>query len=199
MYDTEPQTAGGKVLWHFTMSLDGFVAGPDHDMEWMMTGISMRPGLIGEYVATTGAVLGGRRGWDAFPDAANIYGGAWSGPVFVLTHHPREPVPMAGGTTFHFVTDGIEAALDRARAAAGGQAVRLGGGVATIQEYLRAGLVDELHLAVVPVLLHAGERLFENLDGALEEWRCVEIAPSASVMHVRLRRTESVGFDTMGA
>jgi dihydrofolate reductase len=119
--------------------------------------------------------------------------------VFVLTHHPRESVPMAGGTTFHFVTDGIEAALERARAAAGGQAVRLGGGVATIQEYLRAGLVDELHLVVVPVLLHGGERFFANLDRALDGWESVEFAPSSSVAHVRLRRTEPGGFDTMGA
>ena len=84
---------------------------------------------------------------------------------------------MAGGTTFHFVTDGIEAALDRARAAAGGAHVRLGGGVATMQQYLQAGLVDELHLAVVPVLLDGGERLFDGLDDALDGWSCVEFAP----------------------
>ena len=73
MSDTEPQTAGGKVLWHFTMSLDGFVAGPNHEMDWM-TGVSHRPGLVEEYAKTTGAVLGGRKGWDAFPDASGIYG-----------------------------------------------------------------------------------------------------------------------------
>jgi dihydrofolate reductase len=94
---------------------------------------------------------------------------------------------MAGGTTFHFVTDGIEAALDQARAAAGGRHVRLGGGSATVQEYLRAGLLDELHLAVVPVLLGGGERLFEDLGPSLDGWRCVEFAPSMSVTHVRLR------------
>ena len=98
MADTKPQTAGGKVLWHFTMSLDGFVAGPNHAMDWM-TGISHRPGLIEEYTETTGAVLGGRDGFDAYPDVSGIYGGAWQGPVFVLTHHPEDAQP-ADGVTF---------------------------------------------------------------------------------------------------
>ena len=97
MNDTEPQTAGGKVLWHFTMSLDGFVAGPEHEMDWM-TGISFRPGLAGEYVTTTGAVLGGRDGWDVV-NSSRPYGGAWDGPIFVLTHHPEDATP-ADGVTF---------------------------------------------------------------------------------------------------
>src|SRR6516162_8574270 len=84
-------------------------------------------------------------------------------PVFVLTHHPRAPITMAGGTTFTFVTDGIESALAQARSAADGLDVRLGGGASTVQAYVRAGLVDELHLAIVPVLLGDGERLFEHL------------------------------------
>ncbi len=87
-------------------------------------------------------------------------------PVFVLTHHAHAPIKMKGGTTFHFVTDGIEAALKRAYEAAGGADVRLGGGVSTIQQYLRKGLVDELHVVVVPLLLGAGERLFDNLEAA---------------------------------
>ncbi|MFY9665670.1 MAG: dihydrofolate reductase family protein [Candidatus Cybelea sp.] len=85
-------------------------------------------------------------------------------PVFVLTHHRRESLAMQGGTTFHFVTEGIEAALARAREAAGRHDVRIGGGVATIREYLRAGLIDEMHLAVVSVLLGAGEQLFAGID-----------------------------------
>jgi dihydrofolate reductase len=108
--------------------------------------------------------------------------------VFVLTHFARPSVAMSGGTTFSFVTDGIEAALERATAAARGADVRLGGGVSTVHEYLRAGLLDEIHVAVVPVLLGGGERLFEGVGPALEGWRCVEFAPSASVAHVRLRR-----------
>jgi dihydrofolate reductase len=113
----------------------------------------------------------------------------------VLTHHSRDPVHMAGGTTFHFVTDGIEAALERAQAAAGGADVRLGGGASTVRQYLAAGLVDELHLAVTPVLLGGGERLFGDLgegtrDWALDGCTCVEFAPSPQVAHVRLRRGE---------
>lgn len=112
-------------------------------------------------------------------------------PVFVLTHHPRAPVTMQGGTTFHFVTDGIEAALERAVDAAGGRDVRLGGGASTIQQYLRAGLVDEAHLVIVPILLGRGERLLDNLDGAVDGYRCVELVASPSVVHVRLARTPS--------
>jgi dihydrofolate reductase len=110
-------------------------------------------------------------------------------PVFVLTHQPREPITMEGGTTFHFVTGGIHAALEQAREAAGRQDVRLGGGAATIQQYLRAGLIDELHLVIVPVLLGSGERLFDHLDGGPAGYGCVEFACSSSVAHVRLART----------
>jgi dihydrofolate reductase len=110
-------------------------------------------------------------------------------PVFVLTHHPRASITMQGGTTFHFVTDGIEAALRRAVDAVGGQDVRLGGGVATIQQYLRAGLVDELHLAIVPIVLGRGERLFDDLGGGPYGYECVELVASPAVAHVRLART----------
>ena len=96
---------------------------------------------------------------------------------------------MKGGTTFHFVTDGAEAALDRALAAAGGRDVRIGGGVATVQQYLRAGLVDELHVAIAPVLLGQGERLFAGLGDALDGYECAEVVASPSrVAHVRLVR-----------
>jgi dihydrofolate reductase len=110
-------------------------------------------------------------------------------PVFVLTHHPRPSITMLGGTTFHFVTDGIEAALARAFDAAGGLDVRLGGGAATVQQYLRAGLIDELHLAIVPVLLGGGERLFDRLDGGPKGYECVRLACSPAVAHVHLART----------
>ena len=97
MDDTEPQTAAAKVLWHFTMSLDGFVAGPEHDMHWL-TGVAVRPGLIEEYTRTTGAVLAGRDGFDSAIGDARPYGGAWQGPIFVLTHHPEDARPADGIT-----------------------------------------------------------------------------------------------------
>ena len=105
-------------------------------------------------------------------------------PVFVLTHHARKPLEMEGGTTFHFVTDGIESALRQARSAANGQNVRLGGGIQTVHEYLRARLIDELHLAVSPVLLGSGESLFAGIDFPLLGYRCVRHVPGVRAMHV---------------
>ena len=113
-------------------------------------------------------------------------------PVFVLTHHPRAPITMRGGTTFNFVSDGIEAALERAFEAANGQDVRLGGGAATIQQYLRAGLIDEMHIAIVPILLGSGERLFDHLDGGPVGYECVELVSSPNVVHARLARSSPI-------
>src|SRR5258706_15262781 len=104
-----------------------------------------------------------------------------------MTHHARDPIPMPGGTIFHFAVDGPEVALERAFAAAGGLDVRLGGGAATVRGYLRAGLGDELHLAVVPIVLGAGERLLDGLGG-LDGYECVELVSSPSVAPVRLTR-----------
>jgi dihydrofolate reductase len=112
-------------------------------------------------------------------------------PVYILTHHAREPVTMEGGTTFHFVTEGIHSALQRATEAANGQDVRLGGGVATIQQYLRAGLVDELHLAIAPVLLGSGERFFSDIDMLSQGYECVEHVGTANATHVVLKKTGS--------
>lgn len=109
-------------------------------------------------------------------------------PVYVLTHHPRAPLEMKGGTTFHFVTDGIESALAQAKQAANGKDVRLGGGVSTIQQYLKAGLVDEMHLAISPVLLGSGVSLFAGLNLASMGFQCVEHVPTASATHVVLRK-----------
>jgi len=109
-------------------------------------------------------------------------------PVFVLTHHARAPLAMAGGTEFRFVTEGIHAALEQARAAAGGRDVRLGGGVATIREYLRAGLVDELHLVLRPVLLGAGEALFADLDLRTLGYECASRFAGERATHIYLRR-----------
>ncbi len=109
-------------------------------------------------------------------------------PVFVLTRHARESITMDGGTTFHFVTEGIHAALDRARDAAKGQDVRLGGGVATIRQYLQAGLLDELHLAISPILLGSGEHLFANIDMLALGYDCSEHVTTASATHVILTK-----------
>jgi len=109
-------------------------------------------------------------------------------PVFVLTHHARPPLAMQGGTTFHFVTDGIHAALERAREAAAGKDIRLGGGVATVRQYLGEGLVDELHLAVAPALLGRGENLFTGIDLVKLGYRVTEHAAANLATHVVLTK-----------
>jgi dihydrofolate reductase len=109
-------------------------------------------------------------------------------PVFVLTHHARAPIEMKGGTTFHFVTDGIESALAQAKAAANGKDVRLGGGVATIREYLNARLVDEMHLAMRPVLLGNGESLLSGLDLRALGYECAETIAGERATHTMLRK-----------
>lgn len=109
-------------------------------------------------------------------------------PVFVLTHHARKPLRMKGNTVFHFVTRGIHDALEQATAAAGGKDVRLGGGVATIRQYLQAGLVDEMHLAIAPALLGSGEHLLGGLDLPALGYVCAEHVPSAAVTHVTLTK-----------
>lgn len=114
-------------------------------------------------------------------------------PTFILTHHARESIEMEGGTTFHFVTGGIHEALDRAREAAKGKDVRIGGGAHTIQQYLRAGLIDELHIAISPVLLGGGERLFEGVDMRTLGYECVQFVASEKATHVVLRRQGPTG------
>lgn len=109
-------------------------------------------------------------------------------PVFVLTHHARRPLEMSGGTTFYFVTDGIESALRQAQAAAQGRDIRLGGGVSTLRQYLTARLVDELHLAISPVLLGCGESLFAGLDLPRLGYRCARQVAGARATHVMLAR-----------
>ena len=111
-------------------------------------------------------------------------------PVYVLTHHARDPLEMGGGTTFHFVTDGIEAALELARAAAGEQDVQIGGGASTAGQYLRAGLVDELELHVAPVVLGSGERLLEDLGDGLAGLEPVDVVSSPRVAHFRFVRNK---------
>ena len=120
--------------------------------------------------------------WKGWWGASPVY----HSPVFVVTHHARAALPMEGGTTFHFVTDGIESALQQAFAAAQGKDVRLGGGATLVRQYLRAGLVDELHLVITNKLLGSGERLFEGTDNIARDYECVESVASAAVTHVRL-------------
>jgi len=128
----------------------------------------------------------------AWPDEA--WKGWWGDdppyhtPTFILTHHPRDPLVMEGGTTFHFVTDGIESALDQARAAAGDKDVKIGGGVSTIRQYLQAGLVDEMHLAIAPVVLGQGEALFTDLDLPALGFKVTEHAATELATHVVLSR-----------
>jgi dihydrofolate reductase len=112
-------------------------------------------------------------------------------PVFILTHHARPPIEMEGGTTFHFITGGIREALDRAREAAGGLDVRIGGGANAIQQYLRGGLIDELHVAIAPVLLGSGERLFEGVDLRASGYECIQFVASKKATHVVLRRRDA--------
>ena len=201
----------------FSVSLDGYGAGPEQSLEhplglggmalheWAFGTRTFRQ-MFGQDGGSTG--LDDRfaaRGFDnvgAWILGRNMFGpirgawpdNAWKGwwgdnppyhcDVFVLTHHARAPITMAGGTTFHFVTDGIHAALERAMAAAGGRDVRIGGGVATIRQYLQPGLIDEMHLAVAPVLLGHGENLFTGLDLPQLGYRVTERAATDLATHV---------------
>ena len=188
------------------MSLDGFAAGPNQSVdnpigeggdrldEWMFA--ADRPDAdadaADEILRGVGAHIMGRK---MFGGGDGPWDETWRGwwgedppyhaPVFVLTHHAREPLPMQGGTTFNFVTDGIEAALEQARAVAGDQDVAIAGGASTVQQYLAAGLLDELHLHVVPIVLGAGERLLDDVgDPTLEP---VGVVASPAVTHLRYR------------
>jgi dihydrofolate reductase len=145
-------------------------------------------------------------GFGAFILGRNMFGpvrGAWHdedwkgwwgdnppyhAPTYILTHHPRDPIVMEGGTTFHFVTDGIEAALEQARAAAGARDVKIGGGVSTVRQYLQAGLIDELHFAVSPVLLGRGEAMFAGIDLPALGFQVAETARTELATHIVLRK-----------
>ena len=205
----------------FSISLDGFGAGPHQDLanplgvggmglhEWVFgtrTFQQMHGGEVGTTgvdddfaargFANIGAWILGRymfgpiRG--PWPD--DTWKGWWGDnppyhtPVFVLTNHPRASITMEGGTVFHFVTEGIHAALKRATEAANGKDIRLGGGVATIRQYLSAALIDEMHLAIAPVLLGSGEHLFSGIDAAKLGYQCSGHMATASATHIVLTR-----------
>ncbi len=142
-----------------------------------------------------GAWILGRNMFSPYRGLPNVNWKGWWGenppyhvPVFILTNHKRESIEMEGGTTFHFVTDGINSALERAFDSANGKDVRLGGGVSTIRQYLKAQLVDELHLVVSPVILGSGENLYLNLDLKSLGYKCIENIPSDKAMHVIIKK-----------
>jgi dihydrofolate reductase len=161
MNDSDPQTADGKVLWHFTMSLDGFVAGPEHSMDWM-TGFTNRPTLEDEYVSTTGAVLAGRDGFDSGIGESRPYGSQWQGAIFVLTHHPEDARPVADIT---ILSCPVEEAVAIALEAAGGKNLEIFS-TDIGRQLLELGLIDEIDLHVAPILLGDGIRLYDNPGGA---------------------------------
>lgn len=190
MDDTEPQTAAAKVLWHFTMSLDGFVAGPKHAMDWM-TGFTVRPGLIQEYVETTGAVLGGRDGWDQDGGGHRPYGGAWDGPLFVLTHHPQDAAPADGVT---FLSCDPAEAVRIGLAAAGGRNLEVFS--PTIgRQLLVLGLIDEIDLHVAPILLGDGIRLYDNPGGAPVRLHRVGAGDPTAALNLRYRSATAGATD----
>jgi dihydrofolate reductase len=206
----------------FTISLDGFGAGPRQDLDnplgvggtalhrWAMSTRTFQKHLFGNDGGEAGIdddfAARGFENIGAWILGRNMFGPvrgpwpdeSWRGwwgenpvyhvPVFVLTHHARAPLVMEGGTTFHFVTEGIATALARAREAAAGKDVRVGGGVDTIQQYLRRGLIDEMHVAISPVLLGAGERLFEGIDLPALGYACTRHESSALATHVVFKR-----------
>ena len=154
--------------------------------------------VLEEALANVGATIMGRNMFGGHPgpwDPQRPWNGWWGAnppfhhPVFVLTHHPRDPLALEGGTTFTFVTDGIQNALAQARRAAGGKDVGLGGGAKAAQQYLSAGLVDEMNLSVVPILLGAGERLFEGVGNDLHGLSLVRTVAAPGVTHLKFART----------
>jgi dihydrofolate reductase len=206
-----------NVTCQISISLDGFVAGPNQSMDnpigeggmrlhqWALATDAWQEqhGLAGgdrtpdslvaeEVVQGIGAYIMGR---NMFGPGRGAWDESWRGwwgedppyhtPVWVLTHHEREPLPMQGGTTFHFVTGGIESALEQARAAADGKDVSIAGGASTVRQYLAAGLLDELYLHIIPVVLGSGERLLEDVgDPKLEP---IEVVESPAATHVKYR------------
>ncbi|HEY0468007.1 MAG TPA: dihydrofolate reductase family protein [Polyangiaceae bacterium] len=213
----------------FSISIDGYGAGPNQDLDHPMGvgGMALHQWVLGtktfQKMAAdfAGSLVGdvtGRTGVDddfaargfenlgAWIMGRNMFGpirGPWPNddwkgwwgtnppyhvPVFVLSHHARAPITMNGGTTFHFVTDGIHAALERATEAAQGKDIRLGGGASTFRQYLSAGLIDEVQLAIAPILLGKGEHLFNGIDLPSLGYQCTEHVASEHAMHVVFRK-----------
>jgi dihydrofolate reductase len=206
----------------FTISVDGYAAGPDQSLQsplgrggerlhqWLVETRTFKRGVMGQEggktgpddeiaeraMANLGAWVMGRHmfapsrgpwpddGWRGWWGEEPVY----HSPVFVLTHHARAPLEMKGGTTFHFVTGGIEEALYRAKDAAGERDVRIGGGASTIRQYLEARLIDDVHVAISPVLLGGGEPLFQGLDLPALGYDVTERVPTENALHVRFAK-----------
>jgi dihydrofolate reductase len=164
------------------MSLDGFVAGPRHEMGWMR-GVALRAGLADEYIATTGAVLAGRDGWDASVDGGRPYGGAWNGPIFVLTHHPDDVTPAAGVTFLR--CEPAEAVRIGLEAAAGKNLEVFSPTIG--RQLLELDLIDEIDLHIAPILLGGGIRLYDNPGTAPVRLHRVGSDDPASAVNVRYR------------
>jgi dihydrofolate reductase len=176
MEDLDPQTAAGKVLWHFAMSLDGFVAGPGHSMDFLSEATT-RPGLHDEYIETTGAILAGRDGFDSAIGDSRPYGGGWKGPIFVLTHHPEDAHPPDDITILSCPVD--EAVRIGLEAAGGKNLEVFSPSIGT--QLLRLGLIDEINLHLVPVLLGDGIRLYDVPGAELVHLRRVGGDPTGTV------------------
>jgi dihydrofolate reductase len=210
-----------QLRFNITMTLDGYVAGPNQSVEnplgegafhihdWALptktfrslhgdtsggeTGIN--DDVLQEAFDNLGATIMGRHMFGPVrgPWGNDPWKGWWGDdppfhhPVFVLTHHAREPLPMQGGTTFFFVTDGIESALKRASQAANGKDVALGGGANVFQQYFAAGLIDEMEIHIVPLLLGGGERLFDNFDGRKVKLESIRTIAGPGVAHLKYR------------
>jgi dihydrofolate reductase len=188
-----PLGEGGEGLHEWALSLAAWREAHQHEGGE----VNASSQVIEERGQNVGAAVMGRNMFG--PPGGGDWDEEWKGwwgdnppyhyDVFVITHHPRESLEMEGGTTFHFVTDGIESALEQAMAAAGGQDVLLWGGAQTINQYLAAGLLDELELHIVPVLLGGGARLFEGLGGAEIELEQIRVIEAPGVTHVKYRVT----------
>jgi len=212
----------GKVrVAGFTVSLDGYGAGPEQSLQdplgkrgeelhrWLV-GTRTFQAMFGRDGGTEGVdedyARRSMEGFGAFILGRNMFGPvrgewpdeSWKGwwgnnppyhaPTFILTHFPRDPIVMEGGTIFYFVTDGIEAALEQAKAAAGDRDVKIGGGVSTVRQYLQAGLIDEMHFAFLPVMLGRGEVMFAGMDLPALGFQVTETAPTELATHVLLTR-----------
>jgi dihydrofolate reductase len=187
-----PLGVGGRHLHDWAFALAAFRK--EHGLEGGEINASTQ--IIEESTANVGAVIMGRNMFGGYPGPWRSdppWTGWWGdnppyhAPVFVLTHHPRAPLVMQGGTTFEFVTDGIEAALAQARAAAGPKDISLAGGARAFQQYLAARLIDEVNISVVPLFLKAGERLFDHLGSAELRLEQVRVIAAPGVTHIRYR------------